>query len=294
MALSMFAQPLANIHYLNDANHIKEFILYHKLRNRSPGTLKGYELFLRRFFFEIGKVSELVDTQDVRQFLLKEESKGNKAATLANKIATLRSFFSWMEREEYIVKNPMKRIDKPTLPQSMPKYLTYDELEAVREAAVTLMEKLTIEVLYSTGARVSELVAFDWADLDLETKKAFIRKGKGNKQRIIFLSTKAVRLLRQYKATRKDSDPFVFRSREKNRMAKETVEWRIRKLGVRSGIEKRITPHVFRHSIATHLLGKMPLEGVQKILGHTKSSTTQIYAITQMDLVERDYRLVIN
>jgi integrase/recombinase XerD len=77
-------------------------------------------------------------------------------------------------------------------------------------------------------------------------------------------------------------------------MAKETVEWRIRKLGVRSGIEKRITPHVFRHSIATHLLGKMPLEGVQKILGHTKASTTQIYAITQMDLVEKDYRLVIN
>jgi integrase/recombinase XerD len=295
MSLSLYAQNYSNVQYINDPSHIQEFLLYHKLRSRRPSTLKSYEQFLTRFFGEVGKPPEDITTNEIRMFLMTEESKGNKPATLVTKIAILRSFYTWLEREEYIVKNPMRRIDKPKLPQSLPKYLTYDELEAIREAAVTLMDQLLVEVLYCTGARVSELVAFDWADLDLEGKKALIRDGKGGKQRIVFLSTKAVRLLRRYKATRKDDDPYVFRSREKRRMSKESVEWHIRKLAKQAGIQKRVTPHCMRHSIATHLLaGRMPLEGVQKILGHTKASTTQIYAITQMALVEQDYRMVIN
>lgn len=293
MPMSMYAPTQDNVHHINDSTHIREFLLYHKLRSRSQGTLKSYEAFLKRFLCEMNRPPESILTGDIRAFLLAEEANGNKATTLATKIAILRSFFNWLEREEYITKNPMKRIDKPTIPQAIPKFLTYDELEAIREAAVTLMDKLTLEVLYSTGARVSELVAFDWADLDLDSKKAIIKHGKGGKQRIVFLSTKAARLLRKYRLTRLDNEAYVFRSREGNRMAKETVEWRIKGLAQRAGIAKRVTPHCLRHSIATHLLGKMPLEGVQKILGHTKASTTQIYAITQMALVEQDYRLVI-
>jgi integrase/recombinase XerD len=295
MPLSMYALSYPTISHINDPYHIQEFLLYHKLRSRRPGTLKSYEAFLKRFFNVVGKVPEITTVTDVRMFLLAEERKGNKPTTLATKIAILRSFYAWLEREEYIEKSPMRRIDKPKIPQALPKYLTYDELEAIRETAISLIDKLLVEVLYSTGARVSELVAFDWADIDLETKRALIRDGKGGKQRVVFLSTKAVRLLRKYKVSRTDTEPWVFRSRAKCRMSKESVEWHIRRLAKRAGIQKRVTPHCLRHSIATHLLaGRMPLEGVQKILGHTKASTTQIYAITQMNLVEQDYRMVIN
>lgn len=275
--------------------YINEFLLYQKLRGRRPSTLKSYEEFLMRFFKEIRKPVEDITVGDIRRFLMSEEARGNKTTTIATKIATLRSFFGWLEREEYLIKSPMRRIDRPKLPPPIPKFLSHDEIEALREAAASksLMDQLIVEVLYSSGLRVSELVAIDWDDIDFANKQLTVREGKGGKSRTVPLSTRAVRLLKRYKKTRQDEEPYVFRSREKGRMVKETVEYRIRKLGKLAGIQQKVTPHRLRHSQATHLLeAGMPIDMIQQVLGHASISTTQVYARTQMSGVEQYYRRV--
>lgn len=276
-------------------NHVQEFLLYQKLRGRRVGTLEGYRQFLERFLRTVGKSIEEISVGDIRQFLMAEEARGNKVTTIAAKIACLRSFFNWLEREEYIPKNPMRRIDRPKLPPAAPKYLTHDEIEALREAAAStsLMDQLIVEVLYSSGLRVSELIALDWDDVDFANKQAIVREGKGGKSRIVPLSTRAVRLLKRYQKTRRDQDPCVFRSREKNRMTKATVEYRLKRLGRLAGLQSHVTPHRLRHSQATHLLeAGMPLDMIQRLLGHSSIATTQIYARTQMAGVEQYYRRV--
>lgn len=286
MSMSSHAQATALPHA-----YVREFILHQQLRGRRVETLKAYESFLNRFLKIIHKQVAQITVHDVRQFLLAESARGNKQSSLATKIAILRSFFGWLTREEYIDKDPMNRIDRPKLPPSAPKYLTHDEMEALREAATELIDKLIIEMLYSTGVRVTELIKLNWDDIDTNTKQAIIRDGKGGKSRVVPISTKAIRLLKQYRATRQDDNPWIFESRYKRRMVKETIERRVRKLGKKAGIQKTVTPHRLRHSQATHLLDAgMPINMVQKILGHASVSTTQIYARTQMAGVEQYYR----
>lgn len=288
MSISALSTPLPQV-------YVQEFLLYQKLRGRRPGTLKAYQEFLMRFLREIRRPVEEISVADIRRFLMAEESRGNKTTTIATKIACLRSFFNWLEREEYIVKNPMRRIDRPKLPPAAPKYLSHDEIEALREAAASkgLMDQLIVEVLYSSGLRVSELIALDWDDIDFTNKQLMVREGKGGKSRTVPLSTRAIRLLKRYRKIRQDDEPYIFRSREKGRMVKETVEYRIRELGKLAGLQQKVTPHRLRHSQATHLLeAGMPIDMIQKVLGHESISTTQVYARTQMTGVEQYYRRV--
>ena len=271
---------------------LDEYLHSQRLRGRSPGTIKAYREFLTRFLRTVGKDPIDITTGDVRRFLMDEESRGNKIATMASKITTLNSFYTWLLREDYIVRNPMGRIDRPTVPEAPPKFLQYDEIEALREAAAGhLFRETVVEVLYSSGARVSELVALDWDDIDWQAKAAVIRSGKGGKERIVPLSTRAIRRLRRLRESRQDSDPWVFRSQFKQRISKATIQWHLRRLQELAGLTTKITPHKLRHSQATHLLDSgMPLEQIQAILGHVNISTTQVYARTQMRHVEQHYR----
>jgi len=272
---------------------VDEFLLYQQLRGRRQCTLASYKSFLDRFFRIVHKQPTQLTVQDIRRFLMAENSKGNKQSTIATKIAILRSFFDWLEREEYIDKNPMRRIDTPRVPPASPKYLTHDEMEALREASTKLLDRLIVEMLYSSGARVSELVALDWDDVDIVNKRATIRDGKGGKSRVVPISIKAARLLKRYRDTRHDDNLWIFQSRHSRRMVRETVERRISALGKKAGIQKRVTPHRLRHSLATHLLeAGMPIDMIQKVLGHASIATTQIYARTQMAGVEQYYRRV--
>lgn len=271
---------------------LKEFLQAKRLEGCRPRSLKAYERFLTRFLWNIKKQPGQITTSDIRGFLMVEEQHGNKNTTLASKIAILRSFFGWLLTEEYIDKDPTRKIARPNLPPAVPKFLTHDELEALREAAShDVMDELLVELLYSTGLRVSELAALDWEDVSLAPKQIAVREGKGGKSRTVLLSTRATRLLSQYRGSRKDDKPWVLMSREHNRMATETVERRIRTLGREAGIEKVVTPHKLRHSLATHLLeAGMPIDQIQQVLGHSSVATTQVYARTQMRNVEQYYR----
>lgn len=274
---------------------LREFLQAKRLEGCRPKSLQQYERFLTRFLWNLKKAPSQVTTSDVRAFLSSEEAHGNTVSTLASKIAILHSFFGWLLVEEYIARDPMAKIARPYLPPAVPKFLTPDELEALREAAAKdRMDALLVEILYSSGLRVSELVALNWEDISLPAKTVFVRDGKGGKPRTVLLSTRAARLVSQYRESRTDDKPWVLMSREHRRMSKETVERRIRDLGKEAGIEKVVTPHCLRHSLATHLLAAgMAIDMIQKVLGHASVATTQVYARTQMQGVEQAYRRIM-
>lgn len=273
---------------------IEEYLSVQRQRGRRPKTIESYRLFLSRYARAVGKPIDEVETRDIRQFLMAEERRGNQNSTIASKIHRLSSLYKWLVREEIIDKNPMLRIDAPEEEEPEPKHLTHEELELVRMACVKPIERLLVEVLYSSGIRREEASKLDWPDVDFADRTLTVRDGKGGKFRVVPLSTRATILLRQHRNVRTDNDPCVFRSQFKRRMAVETIGRRIRIIGERAGLEERLTPHRLRHSLATHLLeAGVPLDVVQKILGHKKPSTTQIYAKRQMRQVEEYYRRVI-
>lgn len=274
--------------------HLQDYLDAQRLRGRRMSTIKAYEEFLARFIRTVGKPVTTVTIKDLRLFLMREEDRGNKSATLAHKITQLRSFFRWLHRERLIHEDPMELIDSPRLPEPPPRFLSYDEIEAVREAAAGHLPRETmVEVLYSSGMRVSELVALDWRDVNLTIKQATVRDGKGGKSRVVPLSTRAARLLQRLLERRKDKQPWVFRSQFDQRMSKATVQWHMRKLGEQAGLPFQLTPHQLRHSLATHLLNAgMPLDQIQLVLGHRNIQTTQRYARTQLQSVEQYYRRV--
>lgn len=279
---------------MTNHKHLQDYLDAQRLRGRRMSTLEAYELFLARFLRTVGKPVTQITVKDVRLFLIREGDRGNKPATLASKIAKLRSFFRWLHRERLVREDPMELIDAPHVPEPPPKFLSYDEIEAVREAAVGHpVREVIVEVLYSSGMRVSELVALDWRDINLVLKQAAVRDGKGGKSRVVPLSTRAARLLQRLLERRKDKQLWVFRSQFNQRMSKATVQWHMRKLGEQAGLPFQLTPHQLRHSLATHLLNAgMPLDQIQLVLGHRNIQTTQRYARTQLQSVEQYYRRV--
>ena len=266
---------------------------YFKSKRLAKTTQKTYAGILYRFADSIGVALDRVDTKDVRDFLALEEiERGNKATTIIGKIDTLNSLFDWLLLEKHIVDNPMTRIEKPQAPKAPPKHLTYEEIELVRDGA-TGIRRVLFELMYSTGLRVSEVSNLDKADVDFATKTLWVRDGKGGKTREARLSTRACLVLKQYINGRKDHDPYLFRSNFRTRLSKDSIERYMRKLGEKAGLRRRLTPHMLRHSFATHLLDAgTPIELVQHLLGHESVRTTQVYAKTNPQNVNHFYSRV--
>jgi site-specific recombinase XerD len=255
----------------------------------ADSTAKGYRGFLMRFASTLDVSVDNADTQAIRAFLDDERKRGNSTNSIVTKIHKLNSFYGWLLQEEYILKNPMNRVEKPQETKAPPKYLTYEELELLREAADGIT-KVIFEVLYSTGLRVSELVDLDRQDIDFIEKTVWVRDGKGGKARQSKLSTRAAMILKQHLASRVDNEPWVFRSNYKRRMSTHSVGRYLKLLGEKAGIRRRLTPHMLRHTFATHLLDAgMPIDLVQYMLGHSSVKTTQVYAQTNPKNVEHFY-----
>ncbi len=268
---------------------VDKFISAKQLRTR---TVKGFSLFLNRFAESVDVSVDCLDTNDIRGFLDKERERGNSINTIITKIGRLNSFYAWLLQEEYIDKNPMLRIEIPRETKTPPKSLSYEEIEKLRDAASGI-RKVMFEVLYSTGLRVSEAVNLDRQDIDFAEKVVWVREGKGGKSRQTRLSTRASMILKQYLNNRTNDEPWVFRSNYNRRMCKESIERHIRILGEKAGLRKRLTPHMLRHSFATHLLdGGTPIEMVQYLLGHESVKTTQVYARTNPKNVDHFYNRV--
>ena len=270
-------------------------------RGYSPHTIINYRRDLQEFAADAGKeinVSE-IDKQIVRNYVYSLNIK-NKSSSVARKLSTLRTFFNFLEQEGIVEQNPMGAISMPKQEQHIPVFLSVDEVFSLLESPSTheasgVRDRAMLELLYSTGMRVSELVSCNMADLDFDIEMVRV-KGKGNRERMIPIGGPAVKALNDYfiqrdiqlkkclQQGRKFDGDAVFLNNRGSRLTTRSVERLIAEYGRKAGIDKPVTPHVLRHSFATHLLEMgADLRSVQELLGHASLSTTQKY--THLDMV---------
>ncbi|ERI07253.1 site-specific tyrosine recombinase/integron integrase [Aneurinibacillus aneurinilyticus] len=258
---------------------IEQFIADKRLAGCSTGTLKNYTLELQIFKKHINKPLQDITDADIKLYLGHFEHL--KRATIATKTSILKSFFAYLMDEEIIQKNPMRKIKRVKEEKKQIRYLTMDEMLRIREAAGdNLRARCMLEFLFETGCRVSEMVQIRLDQIDWLNRSVIVR-GKGAKERTVYFHVNAHYYLKKYLNTRLDNSPYLFAPRKGKARALSTriVQSEIKKIGEKAGLNKRLHPHMLRHTLATHLLNKgMEISSVAEILGHEKLSTTQIYA----------------
>lgn len=255
---------------------IKNFVGTKILEGCSERTVEMYKYTLTRFVEEIQKPLAEVDTNDLRHHLaaLKENRKLSNTS-LNHKRRIYSSFFKWLYTEKYIKENPMDRIKSFKVEKTIVNPFTTRERELLADACKTVRDRALFEFLYSTGARVAECADVTLNDVDFKTKEVFIKCGKGNKQRVTYLSETAELWLEKYLAERKSNEPNLWVGRQ-GKLSISGIENIVRKIGKSVGIDAH--PHRFRHSLATDLIKRgAPVQDVQRILGHESIATTMIY-----------------
>lgn len=270
---------------------LKLFIASKAIEEKSPGTLSLYKLTLGNFLSSIGKPFTNVTTNDIRVYLYNyKQSRGVKNVTLDTMRRVINSFYEWCVSENLITRNPAKNI-KPIKSDAVAREpLSSLELEYLREACKNIREKAIIDFLYSTGCRVSEMCNAKLKNIDWNNKSVFIEHGKGGYSRNVYLNAEAEVSLRKYLALRTINSEYIFAPAHKTKSAQTTpraIQKLVKNLALRANIDPnhKITPHVFRHTTATQALHNgMPIEQVQRLLGHKQINTTLIY--TKLDDTE--------
>src|SRR5690625_4205794 len=260
------------------AEKVEMFLAAIQLEGLSQLTLDGYLIELKMFCNFVNKAVVTITTPDIRSYLA--SNKNWQVGTIDKKLSVLKSFFGWLVQEELLLRNPASKIKAPKKPSRSPKSLTVEELEIVRESCETNRERALVEVLYSTGCRLSEIADLKMSDIDRHDMSAKVI-GKGNKERIVFFSYKAMYHLLKYINTRKGESDYIFIRERKpyNNLTGRSIQRAINKIEARADLSKPLTPHVFRHTFATlSMENGADLVDVQHLLGHERPETTQIYA----------------
>lgn len=258
------------------------FDAYVRVRSQegfSPYTITGYRWQWRALVQDVGDI-EITDVtlETFRNHLSKQTHL--KASSIAVRVRSLKSIFKWLYEEEYLPKNPTMKLKEPKLPKRVPKALTVDEMELLRDSCRTEREHALVELFFATGCRLDEIHRLNRNDIDWD-RKAVVVFGKGSKEREVYFGAKASIWLKRYQATRQDEDPALFTTvkRPLIRLSKHQIEWVFGRIANRCGLKSKVTPHALRHTLATQLLNQgAPLVVVQTILGHEKPETTQLYA----------------
>lgn len=274
----------------------KVYLVSKKIEGMSPESLRTYRCYLDDFFLVVNKPLNQITTNDIRLYLYGLSQKGNTNRTIDGKRIVIHTFMDWCRQEKYIPDNPCDRI-KPIKYEVKPRTpLTDLELEIVRDACKDTREHALIEVLYSTGCRVSELVRLQKSDIDFQSKEVHLF-GKGNKHRISYINARAEIALKKYWLTRKDNCESVIRTvrRPYKGVSKAQIEQIIRQIGERANLGRNLYPHLIRHTTATMSLERgMDVTELQKMLGHEKLDTTMIYAkVSQESLKYSHHRYVV-
>lgn len=273
----------------------KLYIACKNLEGLSKKTLKNYSLFLNKLDMFFNKPCSTISTMDLRMFL-SVYGKDKQASTVNGYITYLKCFFGWLQNEEYIIKNPAAKLSFTKVPKVILQGYKPDNLEKLREACKTPKEKALFELLESTACRISEIdnITLDninWSDKSIKVT------GKGNKERIVYFSTKAKLHMEEYLRIRKGESNYLFLSDHAPYQPIKTraLQLILKRIQERSGVTERVHCHKFRRTQATYLLNSgMSLPGVQRILGHESPETTQRYAqLTQENLKNEYKRLVI-
>ena len=258
----------------------------------SPKTIEYYEATLRHMDKSLAKPYTQIESDDLRRYLSDYETeRGSSKVTIDNIRRIMSSFFSWLEDEDYIVKSSVRRIHRVKTAQITKETLSDEELETLRDACESKRDLAVVDLLASTGMRIGELIRLNVADVNLQERECIVT-GKGNKQRPVYFDVRAKLHLAEYLETRADNNSALFVSLDSKarRITVGGMELRLRNLGKKVGVS-RVHPHKFRRTLATHAIDKgMPIEQVQKLLGHAKIDTTMHYAMVNQNNVKASHR----
>ena len=271
------------------------FLSAKKIEGCSAKTIKYYQTTVEHLFDEIGKPISDITTNDIRSYLAQyQERKQSSKVTIDNMRRIFSSFFAWLEDEDYILKSPVRRIHKVRTDSLVKEVINDECMELLRDSCTEIRDLAIIDLLASTGMRVGELVQMNIEDIDFQERQCKVF-GKGNKEREVYFNARAKIHLQQYVAQRRDDNPalFVSLSSPHQRLSISGVEVRLRTLGKRLNLSK-IHPHKFRRTLATMAIDKgMPIEQVQRLLGHVKIDTTLHYAMVNQNNVKISHRRYI-
>nr|VZR99909.1 Tyrosine recombinase XerD [Mycoplasma feriruminatoris] len=285
-----------NIYQLSNETILELFINAKKLEGCSENTLKYYVSTITAMLNFVDKNVNEIDTNDLRNYLANFQNvKKTSKVTIDNIRRILSSFFSWLEDENYIIKSPVRRIKKVKTPTTIKETYTDEELEIMRDSTTNIRDLAIIDILSSTGMRIGELVKLNIEDINFYERECVVL-GKGNKERIVYFDARTKIHLKNYINTRIDKNNALFVSIKYpfNRMSINGIENRLKKIGDNLGI-KKVHPHKFRRTLATVGIDKgMPIEQVQRLLGHEKIDTTLKYAMVKQNNVKVSHKKYIS
>lgn len=289
---------------VNEGNKLKQknsslleaFLSAKKIEGCSEKTILYYRSSIEKWLSTSNKNVCEVTTNDIRRYLAEiQESRHLSKVTIDNLRRIFSSFYSWLEDEDYIVKSPVRRIHKVRTETLVKEVLTDENLEILRDNCTEIRDLALIDLLASTGMRVGELVKMNREDINFQERQCVVF-GKGSKEREVYFNARAKIHLQNYINSRHDDNPalFVSLSNPHSRLTISGVEVRLRNLGKQVNINK-VHPHKFRRTLATMAIDKgMPIEQVQKLLGHVKIDTTLRYAMVNQTNVKMAHRKYIN
>lgn len=243
----------------------------------SRSTILAYRLQHQLLERDIGDI----DISDVTLQILREHLQHNshlKPASLGHKIRAIKSLFNWLFEEELLLRNPTIKLHEPKRGKRVPKALTIEELELIRDSCRNALEHALIEFSFASGCRVAEIQRLNRSDINWQRNAANV-VGKGNKEREVYFGAKARIWLQRYLAQRNDSDRALFVTvRQPHRISIHQIQYISKRIARRCELQERVSPHKMRHTLATLLINQgAPLVAVQSLLGHEKPETTQLY-----------------
>ena len=271
------------------------FLSAKQVEGRSDKTLIYYKSTLEKMLLKIKKQVYNINTDDLRRYLFDHKNyKKSSKTTIDNMRRIFSSFFSWLEEEDYIIKNPVRRIHRVKTGRVVKDILTDENLEILRDNCEEIRDLAIVELLTSTGIRVGELVNLNIEDINFYERECKVF-GKGESERVVYFDARTKIHLMEYIQTRIDENPALFVSLNNpyKRLGISGVETRLRELGQKCNINK-VYPHKFRRTMATNAIDKgMPIEQVQKLLGHVQIDTTMQYAMVNQSNVKQAHRKFI-
>lgn len=274
---------------------IAMFIAAKRIEGCSEKTLKYYQTTIDALVSSLGKNVRHIHTEDLRTYLTEYQSRNKSSrVTIDNIRRILSSFFSWLEDEDYIIKSPVRRIHKVKASKTIKETYTDENLELMRDNCAELRDLAMIDMLASTGMRVGEMVLLNRDDINFNERECVVF-GKGDKERMVYFDARTKLHLQQYLDSRTDDNPALFVSLHSphNRLTIGGIEVRLRELGQKLGISK-VHPHKFRRTLATMAIDKgMPIEQLQRLLGHKRIDTTLQYAMVKQSNVKTAHRKYI-
>ena len=280
---------------VTNANILADFLSAKRIEGCSEKSLNYYSKTITAALDSIDKAVKHITTDDLRSYLTRYQTeKKSSKVTMDNIRRILSSFFSWLEDEDYIIKSPVRRIHKVKTSKTIKETYTDENLELMRDNCVELRDLAMIDMLASTGMRVGEMVLLNRGDINFNERECIVL-GKGDKERIIYFDARTKLHLQNYLDSRTDSNPALFVSLRSphNRLTIGAIELRLREMGKKLGISK-VHPHKFRRTLATMAIDKgMPIEQLQRLLGHQRIDTTLQYAMVKQSNVKLAHRKYI-